>query len=369
MAVAAVTENQVGVIRILDRNGKQMLVFTEHTKSVRWGSGHLEFNPDGRLFFSQAANELKIWETDTGKVRWEADSRTLFSDSRNLESIYCWGGVAFSPDGRFVTIPSPEGMKIVSTANFREKSTVTGTAPAFFRYPYCFFSPDSRRLVLLDHPYSFSFSTAHDKPEKRQLKVWDVDASREVESTSFDRPWNFMSAPRVTFSPDSRYFAFGVAQGAVTIFDAATGKERTVVKLAFANPGGSPQVVFSSNGDRVVVLSSGGKSRTRNIELTVWETATGKLLFRLEEQAPVVVFSPDSKRIATSDRRAFALDDIGVIKLWDADNGRELLSLKHEQGFGSLSFSPDGHRLRLQTPDGQGQTWDATPRAETAKQP
>jgi hypothetical protein len=30
----------------------------------------------------------------------------------------------------------------------------------------------------------------------------------------------------------------------------------------------------------------------------------------------------------------------------------------------NLSFSTDGHRLMLQTLDGEGLTWDATPRPE-----
>ena len=105
---------------------------------------------------------------------------------------------------------------------------------------------------------------------------------------------------------------------------------------------------------------------------TVWETATGKLLFRLEPHAnavmPQVVFSPDGRRIAMGEGlHLLARGESASITLWDAATGRELLSLKHPQIGGSLSFSPDGHRLLLQNRVGQDLTWDATPR-EAAKQ-
>jgi WD40 repeat protein len=80
-----------------------------------------------------------------------------------------------------------------------------------------------------------------------------------------------------------------------------------------------------------------------------------------------MAFSPDGKRIATAD-----LQGSFAIKLWDAATGRELLSLKNDHKLRSpqapqLSFSADGHRLMLQTPDGQGPSWDATPRTDEAK--
>ena len=107
---------------------------------------------------------------------------------------------------------------------------------------------------------------------------------------------------------------------------------------------------------------------------TVWDTATGKLLFRLEghtEQVRYAVYSPDGKRIATSE---MPRNRGGEVKLWDAVTGRELLSLKTtpnlRMGFALLgpSFSPDGHRLTL--PGWLGDTpriWDATPRETPAK--
>jgi WD40 repeat protein len=350
-------------IRILDRAGHLIRVFSEHTAGFSKGGGVINpvFSPGGRLVYSRDGKaDVKIWETDTGKVRWEANLKTLADATSPLQTSPL--GIAFSPDGRFISLPSAGGIKIVSAADFREKSTVAGTDPARFPIPECIFSPDGRRLVIVDCPGRFRPGVNNLKLDKRQLKVWDVHAGREIQSTTYlgDRV-------QVIFGPNGRYFALcSSGQEAVTIFDAATGKEQTVLKIDIASAAPRPTVVFSPDGSQVVVAKPEGLWEPRGIEPTVWETATGKLLYRIEAHPGAlfleVAFSPDGKRIATGDLRGLAGGQPGSIKLWDAASGRQLLSLKVEQVSGTMSFSPDGHRLLLQTPEGEVMTWDATPR-------
>jgi WD40 repeat protein len=158
--------------------------------------------------------------------------------------------------------------------------------------------------------------------------------------------------------------------GAVTIYDAATGKERTVVKIAIASASDLPTVTFSPDGDRVVVVRPDRVFQEGGPGPTAWDTATGKLLYRIEglvnASAVQLVFSPDGKRIATCGPAGLGSGKPASIKLWDAATGRELLSLKADQVFRTpLSFSPDGHRLLLRAPGSKGLSWDATPREAT----
>jgi WD40 repeat protein len=84
------------------------------------------------------------------------------------------------------------------------------------------------------------------------------------------------------------------------------------------------------------------------------------LALRHESDVRCAVFSPDGRRIASC-----SLD--GPIKIWDAQTGQELRSLRaHEKGTHSVAFSPDGHLLAtgggdgtVGPPRGTVKVWDA----------
>ena len=65
-----------------------------------------------------------------------------------------------------------------------------------------------------------------------------------------------------------------------------------------------------------------------------------------------VVFSPDGKRLAGALGRE--------VKVWDAETGQEILTLKgHTGAVISVAFSPDGKRLASARQDKTVKVWDA----------
>jgi len=65
------------------------------------------------------------------------------------------------------------------------------------------------------------------------------------------------------------------------------------------------------------------------------------------------VFSPDSRRIASSSQD-------GIVKVWDAQTGEDLLSFQaHADHVRSVAFSPEGQRLATASWDGTAKVWDA----------
>jgi WD40 repeat protein len=96
---------------------------------------------------------------------------------------------------------------------------------------------------------------------------------------------------------------------------------------------------------------------TASGEIRVWDAQTGQELFTLKGhigEIMNIVFSPDGKRLASSARWTNA------VKLWDAQTGQELFDLKAGGEITSLAFSPDGHWL-ASDPNYTVMIWDATP--------
>ena len=65
-----------------------------------------------------------------------------------------------------------------------------------------------------------------------------------------------------------------------------------------------------------------------------------------------MAFSPDGNRLVSS-------SEDGTIKIWDAQTGQQLLTLKgHVAWVWSVAFSPDGKRIVSGSEDGTLKVWD-----------
>src|SRR5262249_11949536 len=115
----------------------------------------------------------------------------------------------------------------------------------------------------------------------------------------------------------------------------------------------------------------------------VWDVQTGRELLTLKGHAAPVVsvaLSPGSTRLASSSSRPNEISAVrdpgepGEVKVWDAQTGEELLTLKgHSRFVNSVTFSPGGKRLATLSRDQTEKVWlpqvlrDESPRGSPSR--
>jgi eukaryotic-like serine/threonine-protein kinase len=187
----------------------------------------------------------------------------------------------------------------------------------------------------------------HRNWEWRHLSV-QLDSARAVLPRHSRPVW------ALAISPDGRSLASGSQDGALSLWDAATGR-------ALATPRGHAhtvnQVRFSPDGRRIA-------SASWDHTVRLWDAATGEEIRVLRgHTAPVlwVAFSPDGRRLvsASEDR---------TLRLWDATTGQCTAVLRGHTGtIRAMAFSPDGRRIAsVGHADPLGRLWDATTGREVA---
>jgi WD40 repeat protein len=219
-----------------------------------------------------------------------------------------------------------------------------------------------------------------DKTFKAELKTWDLRNGREL--STLPRPGGLPTG--LAYSPDGKCLVCASRRPAnfptsetfarllfsrktigesllailiqpptgsadeVQVWDAGSGKELRIFRGALF------WWAFSPDSNHFAVA---GRDKKRETGVMVWEANTGK-----EHKYPklggwiyTLVFSPDSKRIASAE-----VD--GPIRIWDVATGERLLSLPgHTAPVTHLLFSPDGQRLASADLGGNVRFWDGTP--------
>jgi WD40 repeat protein/serine/threonine protein kinase len=198
-------------------------------------------------------------------------------------------------------------------------------------------------LLTLNHGHG-AFSVAYSPDGKRvasgssnkTVKVWDAQTGQELLSLNG-------AGINVAFSPDGKRLA-SPGGGDLKVWDAQTGHELLTCK---GHTGGVVSVAFSPDGKRLASAGANWDEQQRKYlpgEVKVWDAQTGRELLSLKAHTThswpnsYIAFSPNGKRLAAADNKA--------VKVWDAQTGQELLSLNgHTDEVYGVAYRPDGKRL------------------------
>ncbi|MGD8405786.1 MAG: adenylate/guanylate cyclase domain-containing protein, partial [Anaerolineales bacterium] len=347
------TANDDGIARVWDvETGQEVFGLPAQPDWVN----HAVFSPDGTLI-ATAINDgtAQLWS-----VRTKAEIFTLTGHTAFVIRV------TFSPDGRFLATGSGDGIvKVWDVLTGQEIQTFSGHTN---RLNFLSFSPDGTRLAASSNSMLIiwdvstgsellnikdSFNSAAFSPDGKRLaagmitglcKKFDVEDGSQILQLS----GHSANVVGIKFSPDGKQIASASLDGTAKIWDAETGQE--LITLAGHTIDVS-SIDFSPDGKSVATGSGDNTARIWDIT----QSGSKEALTLSGRQFRNVHFSPDDKRVVTA-----GFTD-GVVQVWDAESGQEILHIDAHPGSRVYQavFSPAGDRIATSSADNTVKTWDA----------
>ncbi len=311
--------------------GKEVRRFDQHAGVVR----DLAFSPDGNTVASAEGCTINLWKVATGK--------RLHALAGHATPVF---RVAFSPDGRrLASGDGGEGTVIVwSLKDRKPRHRFVGHMAIVFSVV---FSPDGKVLATGD---GVGGAGSYDA----QIRIWDLSAGRLLRQF----PAHLNSVGSLAFSPDGKRLASAGHDARAKVWEVATGKRLLQIR---GEDTWRKSVAFSPDGKTLLVSGSPG-------ELALWRVDSGRKVRDLgtdgDESRAIenAVFLPGGCTVLTreSGNDSSKLDEA---RFWDAETGRLLRSFSFgdtESSQGPLALAPDGNMLAVRSGirDPVIQLWD-----------
>jgi WD40 repeat protein/uncharacterized caspase-like protein len=386
-------------------NGRVKQTFAGHTLHV----SSIAFSPDGKILASGGADQnVKFWDVASGR-----ELRSLVAGPNSRQGMGT--DVAFSRDGKTLA-SAGEVVKFWDVSSGRELRTIivnpASSSPSetviAFNYDGTMLATGGKTIKLWDVATGNTLralpgeANALDfSPDRNilavcnltEIKLWDTRSGQELRTWEGAR----QGVDALAFSNDGKLLASGNSDHTVTLWDPAKGHEISVLK---GYVGAVTSMALSADGKVLANGIFGGIGRHDNLK--IWDPVTGQLsrsltgqhyaaysialsksgdklvsgssgnavgLWDVSQAEPVRKFKetvdrkfvPDQVALSADGRLIAAAGRNDMIKLWEAETGRQLLTLKgHKNGTRDLAFSPDGELLASCAQDKTIKLWSVS---------
>jgi WD40 repeat protein len=307
------------------------------------------FNPAGDLLAAGCDDHtIRIYDTDTHQVRF-----VLRGHAR------CVWSVAFSPDGRTLASAAgdgerPEGvgeLKLWDVQAGREVRSYEGADALLFSVA---FAPDGETLAAAGWD--------------RAVRVWDVGERRpKAVLRGHTAPVRGLA-----YAPDGRTLASAGFDGAVRLWEARAG---TCLAVLTAEPCRLHAVAFRPDGRVLAAAESTGAWQTATPaggvqagpgRVRLWDVGARAVRAVLGPHRGAVLalaFTPDNQSLLAVGGHD---DHFGEAAVWDVSSGRKRLALPgHGSCVRAVAVSPDGRLLAsaggVSKSGGQINVWEVVP--------
>ncbi len=339
----------------------------------------VDVSPDGKLALglSSVEGRIRVWHLDTHR-EWtlpqgKHQTRPFFQLTSETDSLW---SATFSPDNHGLLTVAGNDVRLwdLQTQNERMSFNPHGAVAS------AEFSRDGQWLVTAGWDHTARIWNVQTGLAELKLHGQHTDDinhavfspdGRQVLTASDDGTavlWNLQSGlpelvlrgheKRVNsavFSSDERLVLTTSDDLTARIWDAKTGRQLLSIQ---GHGWAVKSAEFSKDGERILTTSDDNTARVWRLRQS--EDPNGNSVWTAEPQwilkghsASVVSggFSPNGRRIITGSR-----DDTAII--WDADTGKELLTLRgHTQDVTSARFSDDGRHALTGSRDGTAVLW------------
>lgn len=340
-----------------------------------------DFSADGKTLVTGGPDKaIRVWDVATGEKKREIAGHpnvvgklALSADGTFLATL----GMTEVKTGNGAYFPWDNLIRVWDVAGGMELHRLTmPVKKGFADHPLGFsnltFAPDGKTLVTAG--------------QDGALRFWDAAAGKELRCI----PLGSRGAMALAFAPDGKTLAVGA--NAIRLLDVASGKD--VLALGghrcgiFATAAPDGRTVLTAGGEGAVLIwdVATGKERGRleahdqpiiavrplrdgrrllttgmDYAISLWDLTTGKRLRRLDAAYAsfgLLAVSADEKTLAVPGKNK----DLALIEL---ETGKEVAKLQvHETGITGAAFHPDGRTLLVWCGDHTAHVWDVAAKKE-----